>query len=240
VARRRLKETVMDEKTKITVDVISDVACPWCFIGMKRLERALAQTPEIDVAVRWRPYQLDPTIPPGGVPRKSYMLQKFGSEDKLRQIHDRLVPLGEVEGIRFDFEGMKVSANTLDAHRLIRWAASDKAPDGAQGQVVRRLFEINFEEGGDIGDRAVLAEIAGEAGMDAALIDPLLASNADVEAVQSEIATAGRMGVSGVPCFLLEGKYAVMGAQESETLADAIRQVAAAKARGELEEGGEE
>jgi predicted DsbA family dithiol-disulfide isomerase len=204
------------------------------------LERALAQTPEIDVAVRWRPYQLDPTIPPGGVPRKSYMLQKFGSEDKLRQIHDRLVPLGEVEGIRFDFEGMKVSANTLDAHRLIRWAASDKAPDGAQGQVVRRLFEINFEEGGDIGDRAVLAEIAGEAGMDAALIDPLLASNADVEAVQSEIATAGRMGVSGVPCFLLEGKYAVMGAQESETLADAIRQVAAAKARGELEEGGEE
>jgi predicted DsbA family dithiol-disulfide isomerase len=168
------------------------------------------------------------------------MLQKFGSEDKLRQIHDRLVPLGEVEGIRFDFEGMKVSANTLDAHRLIRWAASDKAPDGAQGQVVRRLFEINFEEGGDIGDRAVLAEIAGEAGMDAALIDPLLASNADVEAVQSEIATAGRMGVSGVPCFLLEGKYAVMGAQESETLADAIRQVAAAKARGELEEGGEE
>jgi predicted DsbA family dithiol-disulfide isomerase len=130
---------------------------------------------------------------------------------------------------------MEVSANTLDAHRLIRWAASDKAPAGAQGTVVRRLFEINFEEAGDIGDRAVLAEVAGEAGMDAGLIEPLLASNADIEAVQSEIETAARMGVRGVPCFLIEGKYAVMGAQETETLADALRQVAAAKARGELD-----
>lgn len=225
----------MDDRTKITVDVISDVACPWCFIGMKRLQRAIAETPEIEVAVRWRPYQLDPSIPPGGLPRKAYMLQKFGSEERLREIHDRIVPLGEVEGIRFNFDGMTVSANTLDAHRLIRWAASEKAPEGAQGQVVQRLFEVNFEEGGDIGDRTVLAELAGEAGMDAGLIEALLASNADIEAVQDEIGTAARMGVRGVPCFLLEGKYAVMGAQETETLTDALRQIAAAKARGELE-----
>lgn len=225
----------MEEKTKISVDVVSDVACPWCFIGMKRLEHAIRQTPEVDVTVRWRPYQLDPTIPPGGVPRKAYMLQKFGSEERLREIHDRIVPLGEVEGIRFNFDGMEVSANTLDAHRLVRWAGSDKAPDGAQATVVRRLFEINFEEGGDIGDRAVLAELAGEAGMDAALTGVLLATDADVEAVRGEIETAGRMGIRGVPCFLLEDKYAVMGAQDSDALADAIRQVAAAKARGELD-----
>jgi predicted DsbA family dithiol-disulfide isomerase len=228
----------MDEKAKITIEVISDVACPWCFIGMKRLQHAVATTPEIDVSVRWRPYQLDPTIPPGGLPRKAYMLRKFGSEERLREIHDRIVPLGEVEGIRFNFDGMEVSANTLDAHRLIRWAGSEKAPEGAQGQVVQRLFEINFEEGGDIGDRAVLAEVAAEAGMDGKLTEVLLSSNADVEAVQGEIETAGRMGIRGVPCFLIEGKYAVMGAQETETLADAIRQVAAAKARGELEKGG--
>ena len=225
----------MEDRTKISVDVISDVACPWCFIGMKRLRRAIELAPDIDVNVRWRPYQLDPSIPPGGLPRKAYMLQKFGSEERLREIHDRIVPLGEVEGIRFNFDGMAVSANTLDAHRLIRWAASEKAPEGAQGQVVQRLFEVNFEEGGDIGDRAVLAEVAGEAGMDTGLIDALLTSNADVEAVQSEIETAGRMGVRGVPCFLLEGKYAVMGAQEADALADAIRQVAGAKARGELD-----
>ena len=225
----------MDDRTKLTVDVISDVACPWCFIGMKRLQRAIGETPELDVAVRWRPYQLDPSIPPGGLPRKAYMLRKFGSEERLREIHDRIVPLGEAEGIRFNFDGMEVSANTLDAHRLIRWAASEKAPAGAQGQVVRRLFEINFEEAGDVGDRAVLTEVAGEAGMDVGLIDALLVSNADVEAVQSEIETAARMGIRGVPCFLLEGKYAVMGAQETDTLADALRQVAGAKARGELD-----
>ncbi len=225
----------MDERTKLTVDVISDVACPWCFIGMKRLESAIRLAPEIDVAIRWRPYQLDPGIPPGGLPRKAYMLQKFGSEERLRQIHDHIVPLGEVEGIRFNFEGMEVSANTLDAHRLIRWAASEKAPADAQSQVVRRLFEINFEEAGDIGNRATLGEVAAEAGMDAGLIEALLASSADIEAVQGEIETAGRMGVRGVPCFLLEGKYAVMGAQDTDALADAIRQVASAKARGELD-----
>lgn len=219
----------------LTVDVVSDVVCPWCFIGMKRLESAIAQVPDVEVTVRWRPYQLDPSIPPEGMPRRDYMLAKFGSDEKLREIHDRIVGLGEAEGIRFNFEDMETAANTLDAHRLIRWAGSPKSPEGAQTRVVRRLFEMNFEEARDIGDKTVLAEIAEEAGMDTALVGTLLASPADVDAVKAEIATAGQMGVRGVPCFLLEGKYAVMGAQDAETLADAIRQVAAAKARGELD-----
>ena len=221
--------------SKISVDVVSDVACPWCFIGMKRLASAVAQVPDVEVTVRWRPYQLDPSIPAEGTPRRDYMLAKFGSEEKLRDIHDRIVGLGEAEGIRFDFEAMETAANTLDAHRLIRWAGSPKSPEGAQGRVVQRLFEANFEEGGDIGDRTVLAGIAGEAGMDRALVETLLASPADIDAVRTEIDTAAQMGVRGVPCFLLEGKYAVMGAQDADTLADAIRQVAAAKARGELD-----
>lgn len=225
----------MTEPMKITVDVISDVACPWCFIGMKRLESAIAMVPDIEVTTRWRPYQLDPTIPPDGLPRKAYMLQKFGSEERLQEIQDHIVPVGEVEGIRFNFDAMEVSANTLDAHRLIRWAASEKSPAGAQGQIVRRLFEVNFEEAGNIADRSLLAKLAGEAGMDEGLTEVLLASSADVEAVQTEIQTSARMGITGVPCFLLEGKYAVMGAQEAESLADAIRQVAGAKARGELD-----
>ena len=225
----------MSNEAKLTVDVISDVVCPWCFLGMKRLQRAIALMPEIEVEVRWRPYQLDPTIPPGGLPRREYMLKKFSDEERLREIHDNLVRLGEAEGIRFDFEAMEVAANTLDAHRLIRWAASPKAPAGVQTAVVERLFSLNFEQGRDIGDRAVLVEVATESGLDAALVEALLASNADVDAVRAEIDTAARMGVRGVPCFLLEGKYAVMGAQETETLADAIRQVAGAKARGEIE-----
>lgn len=225
----------MGETERLSVDVISDVACPWCFIGMKRLAGALALAPEFDVEVRWRPYQLDPTIPREGLPRRDYMLKKFGSPERLREIHANIVGIGEAEGIRFNFEAMEKAANTLDAHRLIRWAGSPKAPPGTQGRMVQRLFELNFEEARDIGNRQVLVEAAGDAGMDANLVEALLASNADEDAVRGEIETAARMGVTGVPCFLFEGKYAVMGAQEAETLADAVRQIAAAKARGELD-----
>lgn len=225
----------MSERTGLSVDIVSDVACPWCFIGMKRLDQAMALVPEVPVEVRWRPYQLDPTIPREGAPRREYMIAKFGSAERLREIHANVETVGEQVGIRFNFEAMEKSANTLDAHRVIRWAGSPKAPAGTQQRVVRRLFELNFEEARDIGDKAVLVEAATESGMEPHLVEALLSSNADEDAVRGEIETAARMGVRGVPCFLFEGKYAVMGAQDAETLADAIRQIAAAKARGELD-----
>jgi predicted DsbA family dithiol-disulfide isomerase len=220
----------------ISIDVISDVVCPWCFIGQKRLDKALQAVSDVAVDVRWRPYQLDPTIPSEGKDRKEYMLAKFGSEERLREIHGRVEEAGEAEGIDFDFSAIKVSPNTLDAHRVIRWASTEGAD--VQNRLARRLFQLYFEEGRNIGDHQVLIAAAKDAGMDAAVVETLLASDADREAVEGEIATAARMGVRGVPCFLLEGKYAVMGAQDPETLADAIRQVAAAKARGELESAG--
>jgi predicted DsbA family dithiol-disulfide isomerase len=226
----------MSEPNAITVDVVSDVVCPWCFIGQKRLDRAIAAVGDVDVHIRWRPFQLDPTIPPQGKDRHDYMLAKFGSDERIHEIHARIEPLGEVEGISFAFDAIKVAPNTLDAHRLIRWAGA--AGEAVQNRLVRRLFQLNFEEGANIGDHAVLIEAAREAGMDASVAATLLPTDADVEAVRTEIATASRMGISGVPCFLLEGKYAVMGAQDADTLADAIRQVAAAKARGELEKVG--
>ncbi|ESX82273.1 DsbA family protein [Mesorhizobium sp. M0815] len=222
----------MNDENSITVDVVSDVVCPWCFIGQKRLDKAIAAV-DIDVHIRWRPFQLDPTIPPEGKNRRDYMVAKFGSEQRIREIHARIEPLGEAEGISFAFDAIKVAPNTLDAHRLIRWAGT--AGEAVQNRLVRRLFQLNFEEGANLGDHAVLIEAAREAGMDASVVETLLPTDADVEAVRTEIATASRMGISGVPCFLLEGKYAVMGAQDADTLADAIRQVAAAKARGELE-----
>ncbi|MCV3241589.1 DsbA family oxidoreductase [Mesorhizobium sp. ZC-5] len=222
----------MSERQSITVDVVSDVVCPWCFIGQKRLDKAVAAVPEVAVDIRWRPYQLDPTIPPEGKDRKQYMLAKFGNEERIREIHQRIEPLGAAEGIVFDFGAIKVAPNTLDAHRVIRWAGT--AGDGVQNRLVRRLFQLNFEEGANIGDQAVLLEAARESGMDVAVVEALLPTDADRDAVSSEIATAGRMGITGVPCFLLEGKYAVMGAQDAETLADAIRQVAAEKVRDEV------
>ncbi|WP_027054194.1 DsbA family oxidoreductase [Mesorhizobium erdmanii] len=226
----------MSEANAITVDVVSDVVCPWCFIGQKRLDKAVASAGDVDVHIRWRPFQLDPTIPPGGKDRREYMLAKFGSDERIREIHARIEPLGEAEGISFAFDAIKVAPNTLDAHRLIRWAGA--AGEAVQNRLVRRLFQLNFEEGVNIGDHAVLVEAARDAGMDASVVATLLPTDADVEAVRTEIATASRMGISGVPCFLLEGKYAVMGAQDVDTLADAIRQVAAAKARGELDKVG--
>ena len=226
----------MSEANAITVDVVSDVVCPWCFIGQKRLDKAIASAGDVEVHIRWRPFQLDPTIPPQGKDRHDYMLAKFGSDERIREIHARIEPLGDAEGISFAFDTIKVAPNTLDAHRLIRWAGA--AGEDVQNRLVRRLFQLNFEEGANIGDHTVLVEAAREAGMDAAVVETLLPSDADVEAVRTEIATASRMGITGVPCFLLEDKYAVMGAQDADTLADAIRQVAAAKARGELEKAG--
>lgn len=223
----------MADRQTLTIDVVSDVVCPWCYLGQKRLDKAIAAVPDVDVSVNWRPFQLDATIPPEGMDRKAYMKAKFGDEARLRDAHARLEALGEAEGIDYAFDAITVSPNTLDAHRVIRWAGADSAE--TQNRLVRDLFKTYFERGENIGDRAVLVEVARGAGMEAAVVESLLAGDADSEAVANEAATASRMGVTGVPCFLFEGKYAVMGAQEVSTLTDAIRQIAAAKARGELD-----
>ncbi|MDQ2633934.1 MAG: DsbA family oxidoreductase [Pseudomonadota bacterium] len=226
----------MADRQTLTIDVVSDVVCPWCYLGQKRLDNAIEAAPGVDVAVTWRPFQLDPTIPPEGMDRKAYMSAKFGDEARLRDAHARLESLGVAEGIDFAFDAITVSPNTLDAHRVIRWAGAS-SPD-AQNELVRELFKAYFERGENIGDHAVLARAALNAGMDPAVVEAMLAGDADRDAVAEEAATASRMGVTGVPCFLFEGKYAVMGAQEVSTLADAIRQIAAAKARGELDTAG--
>lgn len=226
----------MTERQHITIDVVSDTVCPWCFIGQKRLDRAVADVPEIDIGIRWRPFQLDPTIPPEGRDRRAYLMAKFGDEKRIEDMHENIARAGAEEGISFAFGAIKISPNTLDAHRLIRWAAS--SGEDVQNRVARRLFQLYFEEGANIGDRSVLADAAAECGMDRAVVETLLAGNADTAEVREEIETAARMGVRGVPCFLIEGRYAVMGAQSAEALADAVRQVAAAKARGELENAG--
>src|SRR5271166_6556704 len=159
-----------DAGEPLTIDVVSDVVCPWCYLGEKRLAAALAEDSE-PVVVRWRPYQLDPTIPEGGLDRTQYMERKFGRDGRLKAIHDNLVRLGAEVGLPFAFDRIRRAPNTLDAHRLIRWAASA----GAQAKVVDRLFRAYFVEGRDIGDRSVLVEIASECGLDADIVEKLLA-----------------------------------------------------------------
>jgi predicted DsbA family dithiol-disulfide isomerase len=200
----------------ITVDVVSDVVCPWCFVGKRRLEAALKQ--EGGVLVRWRPYQLDATIPAEGLDRKAYMSAKFRDEGKIADIHSRLTALGAEAGIAFDFANIKRSPNTLDAHRLIRFA--DEA--GVADAVVERLFTDYFERGRDIGDREVLVAAGRDWGLDPDALRTRLASDEGVAETQQEIEAAQKLGVSGVPFFIFASKFAVSGAQSEQVFAEAL------------------
>ena len=204
----------------MTVDVVSDVVCPWCYVDKRRLELALEQAEDIEVEVRWRPFQLDPTIPEGGVDREDYFREKFGDLSRVAAIHERLKELGDGVGIRFAFERIARTPNTLDAHRLIRWASIE----GAGEEVVEKLFSLFFEDAADLGDIDVLVEAAVAAGLPGDLVRRLLESDADRDEVREEIATVQRMGVTGVPCFIIDGRYAVMGAQAPEAIIAALRQ----------------
>ena len=206
----------------MTVDVVSDAVCPWCFVGKRRLEAALEQTGEDGVSVRWRPYQLDPTIPAEGLDRRAYMKAKFRDDSRLAEVHQRLKALGAEVGIAFDFAAIKRSPNTLDAHRLIRWAGEA----GVQDAVVERLFSAYFERGEDIGDRDALVRIAQESGMSGEDVKRRLADEADAAEVKAEIERAQQLGVSGVPFFIFANKLAVSGAQSAEVLARAMKEAA--------------
>lgn len=208
----------------LTVDVVSDVVCPWCYLGEKRLEAALAEETR-PVALRWRPYQLDPTIPSGGLDRTEYMERKFGRDGRLKSVHDHLARLGAEVGISFAFDRIERAPNTLDAHRLIRWAASADA----QRQVVDRLFRAYFVEGRDVGDRAVLLDVAAASGLDADVVDKRLGEGADVDAVRREIAEAQAIGVTGVPFFIFAGRVGVPGAQDVPLLRRAMDEARAAR-----------
>lgn len=216
--------------TKVHLDIVSDVMCPWCYIGKRRLEKALDQIDGVEVDIRWRPYQLDPTLPKEGRDRRQYLEAKFGGPERAKEIYGRVEQAGADEGLAFNFGAIAVSPNTIDAHRVIRWSANDG--DAVQDKLVERLFELYFMEGANIGDHSVLIAAAEAAGMDGPVVAALLATNEDVDAVTQEIATAQQMGVTGVPCFIIDNKYAVMGAQEPGHIAGAIKQAAEMKQVG--------
>jgi predicted DsbA family dithiol-disulfide isomerase len=205
----------------ITIDVVSDVVCPWCYVGKHRLEKALAMLPERKFAVFWRPFQLDPTIPKEGMPRQAYLERKFGRE-RLADLHKPLIEIGKAEGIPFAFDKINRSPNTLDAHRLLRWAHEA----GKQNAMADRLFALYFTEGADIGNRDVLTKAAADVGLDAALVAQLLTTEADLDPVIAEINAAQKMGISGVPTFIFAARFALSGAQPAETIKKAIEQSA--------------
>lgn len=196
------------------IDIVSDTVCPWCFIGKRRIGRAMAMRPDVKYDVFWRPYRLDPSIPREGVDRRAYLKAKFGDSPRTSAMGDAIRSEGASEGIQFAFDKIAKSPNTLDSHRLVRWAAGA----GKQDEIIELLFKAYFIDGRDIGNTAVLSSIAASAGMDGELVAALLSGDADLESVEREAGLANEMGITGVPTFIFDGKFMISGAREPELL----------------------
>jgi predicted DsbA family dithiol-disulfide isomerase len=197
------------------LDVVSDTVCPWCYIGKRRLDEALAIRGQGGITLRWRPFQLDASIPDEGYDRKAYMQKKFGSDpDRARSIGNTIKEYGEALGIAFNFDKIERAPNTLDSHRLIRWAGTA----GCQNEMVDILFRRYFTDAEDIGKRDVLLDAAAEAGMDTDFVADLLERGADRELILKEDALAREMGIQGVPSFVINAKWVMVGAQDTQTL----------------------
>ncbi len=214
---------------RVTIDIVSDIVCPWCYLGKARLDLAVAEIQdEIGVDINWRPYRLNPDYPAEGVDHQADLAEKLGGRDAVERTHATLRDLGKEVGIHYDFDAIKVSPNTLDAHRLLHWAMTEGRE--VQNAVAAALFKANFEEGLNVGDHRVLADVAEACGLDRKVIENLLKTDADKDTVLSEIDAAQKMGVTGVPFFIIDGQYAVSGAQPPEVFVNALREIAELKA----------
>jgi predicted DsbA family dithiol-disulfide isomerase len=207
----------------LPIDVVSDVVCPWCFIGKRRLEKAIALKSDIPVTVRYRPYFLNPWVPRAGISRTEYLTTKFGSVDRYKANAQRIVLAARQEGLAYNLDAIARQPNTLDCHRLISWSGESGDP----ARMKQRLMELYFTEGADLSDNEVLVGAARDCGMDADRVRQRLAGDEDVESITAEAESAKAAGIDGVPCFILGGIFAVSGAQAPEYLADAIERAAA-------------
>jgi predicted DsbA family dithiol-disulfide isomerase len=205
------------------IDVVSDVVCPWCFIGKRRLEKALALTPDVPVEVRWRPYFLNDWVPREGIDRKTYLETKFGSVERYAGMAGRVKQAAAEEGLVYALDKISRQPNTLDCHRLILWARNA----GAAARMKQRLMDLYFTEGADLTDRDVLVKAAADCGLDANRVRELLASETDVDTVTQGAESAKEAGIEGVPMFIFGGLLAVSGAQSPEHLVSAMEKAIA-------------
>ena len=206
----------------IKLDILSDPICPWCYIGWSNLTRAMAARPDHPFAIEWHPFQLNPDMPAGGMDRRHYLTEKFGGTDGALRAYRPVVEHGEAAGITLNLDQIARTPNTLDAHRLIHWAGLE----GRQTPVVAALFKAYFTDGRDIGDHAVLTQIAVDAGMAQDLVTTLLAGDADADDIMARDAHTRSRGVSGVPSFVIASQHVLSGAQPTDTWIDIIDEIA--------------
>jgi predicted DsbA family dithiol-disulfide isomerase len=212
----------MPDQTPVRIDVVSDVVCPWCFIGKRRLEKALALKPDIPVEVHWHPYFLNDWVPREGMSREDYLTTKFGSPARYDGIAERVAAAAAEEGLVYVKDKIASQPNTTDAHRLIHWAEEI----GKAAEMKQRLMDLYFTEGGDLTKREVLVQAAADVGLDADTVRKALETDDGIAEVAQKAQSAKEAGIEGVPCFILGGRYAISGAQSPEHLAEAIERLA--------------
>jgi len=205
----------------IKLDIISDPICPWCFIGKANLDRALEAAGDHPFSIEWHPFQLNPDMPAGGMDRRDYLETKFGGKEGAVRAYAPVVEAAEAAGLAINFEGISRTPNTLDAHRLIHWAGLEER----QTPMVSALFRAYFQEGRDIGDAGVLADIAEAVGLDRAMTERLLAGDGDRDDIAARDTHARARGVTGVPCFIIANQHALPGAQPPELWAKVIAEI---------------
>lgn len=214
----------MSSSTPLMIEVVSDVVCPWCFIGQRRLERAIAlvreEQPDFQYVIRWRPFFLNPDTPPEGEPYLPFLIQKFGGRERVEAIWQRINDVGATLGIDYQFEKIQVRANTLQAHRLIHWAQQQ----GDASVLVERLFAAQFEQGANVSDKAILANVAATCGYERAQVLAYLDSDEDKALILQMEQEARTWGVNSVPTFIFDRKSGVQGAEEPRVLANEIKQ----------------
>ncbi|MFT7105963.1 MAG: putative DsbA family dithiol-disulfide isomerase [Yoonia sp.] len=205
----------------VKLDIISDPICPWCYIGKANLDKALEQFPDHPFTIEWHPFQLNPDMPAGGMDRRAYLEGKFGGKEGAVKAYAPVVAAAQKSGATINFEAIKKTPNTIDAHRLIHWAGIEQR----QSFVVDLLFKANFVEGRDIGTHEVLADIADTAEMDAAMVTKLLASTSDIDDIRARDKHSREMGVNSVPTFIIAQQHAVPGAQPPEMWVTVIKDI---------------
>ena len=201
-------------KARLLIEVVHDLVCPWCFLGLRRLLRTLRRRPDLSSELTWRPFLLNPDMPRAGMPRGDYVLRKFGGEERARRLYASIAEIGRGEGVLFRFDRIVRTPSSVDAHRLVRWAVLY----GRGAEMVEALFSAHFTDGRDIGDRSVLVAVAVACGLSGPDAQHFLVSDAEVDAVHGENLRAHRLGINGVPCFVIGGRHAIAGAQEPEVI----------------------
>jgi len=212
-------------RARLTIEVVHDLVCPWCRIGVRRLFATLQRRPDLACEVVWQPFLLNPDMPRAGMARYDYVIRKFGGEERARRLYASITEIGRSQGLVFRFERIRRAPSSVDAHRFVRWA--DRFQRSVEA--VEAIFQAYFTDGRDIGDHAVLGAIAGSIGLEVAAARAFLDSDVETEAVHADNLRAHRLGINGVPCFIVAGRHAIAGAQEPEVI-ERLLDVAAVEA----------